>query len=54
MNMQLLIDTAKELLADNKGLLAMAESNSTCDQRFALLDIPQREANYRTSNTSGL
>jgi fructose-bisphosphate aldolase class I len=41
MNTQLLIDTAKKLFADDKGLLAMDESNPTCNKRFAKLDIPQ-------------
>jgi len=41
MNAQKLIDTAKELVADNKGLLAMDESNPTCNKRFAKLNIPQ-------------
>jgi len=41
--MQELIDTAKALVADNKGLLAMDESNPTCDRRFAKLGIPQTE-----------
>jgi len=41
MNTQLLIDTANKLVADDKGLLAMDESNSTCNKRFAKLDIPQ-------------
>jgi fructose-bisphosphate aldolase class I len=41
MNTQLLIDTAKKLVADSKGLLAMDESNPTCNQRFAKLNIPQ-------------
>ena len=43
MNAQQLIDTAKKLLADNKGLLAMDESNPTCNKRFAKLGIPQTE-----------
>jgi fructose-bisphosphate aldolase class I len=34
-------DTAKSLFADNKGLLAMDESNGTCNRRFAKLGIPQ-------------
>jgi fructose-bisphosphate aldolase class I len=34
-------DTAHRLVADGKGLLAMDESNSTCDKRFAGLGIPQ-------------
>jgi fructose-bisphosphate aldolase class 1 len=41
MNTQLLIDTAKSLFFDHKGLLAMDESNPTCNKRFANLDIPQ-------------
>jgi len=43
MNTQILIDTAKELYADDKGLLAMDESNPTCNKRFAKLGIPQTE-----------
>jgi fructose-bisphosphate aldolase class I len=41
MNTQLLIDTANKFFADHKGLLAMDESNPTCNKRFARLDIPQ-------------
>jgi fructose-bisphosphate aldolase class I len=41
MNTQLLTDTAKALVADDKGLLAMDESNPTCNKRFAKLNIPQ-------------
>jgi fructose-bisphosphate aldolase class I len=41
MNIQLLSDTAKKLFADDKGLLAMDESNPTCNKRFAKLGIPQ-------------
>ena len=41
MNLQLLKDTAKLLLADHKGLLAMDESTPTCNKRFASLGIPQ-------------
>src|SRR5665647_1408432 len=41
MNAQKLIDTAKALVAGDKGLLAMDESNPTCNNRFAKLDIPQ-------------
>ena len=37
MNIQELIDTAGRLVADNKGLLAMDESNPTCNKRFARL-----------------
>lgn len=43
MNAQLLRDTATALLAGDKGLLAMDESNPTCNQRFARLGIPQTE-----------
>ena len=43
MNAQELIDTAKALVADDKGLLAMDESNPTCNKRFAKLGIPQTE-----------
>jgi fructose-bisphosphate aldolase class I len=48
MNKLVLIDTAKALVADNKGLLAMDESNPTCDKRFAPLGIPQTEEMRRT------
>jgi fructose-bisphosphate aldolase class I len=41
MNTQDLATTAKVLVAGGKGLLAMDESNSTCNKRFAILDIPQ-------------
>ena len=41
MNMQPLRDTARALMADDKGLLAMDESNPTCNKRFAKLGIPQ-------------
>jgi fructose-bisphosphate aldolase class I len=43
MNPQNLIDTAKTLMASDKGLLAMDESNPTCNKRFAKLGIPQTE-----------
>ena len=41
MNTEKLISTAKALVADDKGLLAMDESNPTCNKRFAKLNIPQ-------------
>jgi fructose-bisphosphate aldolase class I len=47
-NAQPLINTAKALVADDKGLLAMDESNPTCNQRFAKLGIPQTEEMRRT------
>src|SRR5476649_3061946 len=43
MNAQELIDTARTLVAGDKGLLAMDESNPTCNKRFARLGIPQTE-----------
>ena len=43
MNAQELIDTARALLAGDKGLLAIDESNPTCNKRFARLGIPQTE-----------
>jgi len=36
-----LISTAKAMVANNKGILAMDESNPTCNKRFAKLGIPQ-------------
>ncbi|MGB8959422.1 MAG: class I fructose-bisphosphate aldolase [Candidatus Aminicenantales bacterium] len=36
-----LMSTAQALVAGDKGLLAMDESNPTCNQRFARLGIPQ-------------
>ncbi|CAN5301254.1 fructose-bisphosphate aldolase class I [soil metagenome] len=41
--MATLTDTAKALVADHKGLLAMDESMPTCNKRFAALGIPQTE-----------
>lgn len=43
MSVQELIKTAKTLASDGKGLLAMDESNPTCNKRFAKLGIPQTE-----------
>src|SRR5664280_3819541 len=43
MNAKELIDTARMLVAGDKGLLAMDESNPTCNKRFARLGIPQTE-----------
>ena len=36
-----IINTAKAMVADDKGLLAMDESHPTCNKRFAKLGIPQ-------------
>lgn len=43
MDKQLLTGTANALLAGSKGLLAMDESNPTCNKRFAKIGIPQTE-----------
>ncbi len=43
MTTQDLIGTARALVADDKGLLAMDESTPTCNRRFAALGIPQTE-----------
>jgi fructose-bisphosphate aldolase class I len=48
MSEQSLIETARRLLADGKGLLAMDESNPTCNLRFAPLGIPQTVEARRT------
>jgi fructose-bisphosphate aldolase class I len=47
MRTQALIDTARTLVAGDKGLLAMDESNPTCNKRFAQLGIPQTEETRR-------
>lgn len=47
MNQNLLIDTAQALMADKKGILAMDESNPTCNRRFAALGMPQTEETRR-------
>jgi fructose-bisphosphate aldolase class I len=47
MNKQTLINTANELLAGSKGLLAMDESTGTCNKRFAKIGIPQTEDKRR-------
>ena len=48
MNDQNLSETAQALLVDDKGLLAMDESNPTCNKRFATLGIPQTVEARRT------
>ena len=40
MNTQQLKDTVQALFVDGKGLLAMDESNPTCNKRFLALGIP--------------
>jgi fructose-bisphosphate aldolase, class I len=47
MNLQKLTDTARMLVAGDKGLLAMDESIPTCNKRFARLGIPQTEETRR-------
>jgi fructose-bisphosphate aldolase, class I len=47
-NVQNLIKTAGALVAGDRGLLAMDESNSTCNKRFAKLGIPQTEEARRS------
>ena len=47
MNRQDLINTARKMVADDKGLLAMDESNPTCNKRFAQVGIPQTEESRR-------
>ena len=59
MNIKQLVDTAGALVADDKGLLAMDESNPTCNKRFAKVGIPQNEETRRAYremivNTPGL
>lgn len=41
MNQDKLLKTAQAMVANDKGLLAMDESNPTCNKRFATLNIPQ-------------
>ncbi len=48
MNIEKLINTAKSLTADDKGLLAMDESATTCNKRFAAFGIPQNEETRST------
>ncbi len=47
MNPQELMETAKKMVADDKGLLAMDESNHTCNQRFEAHGIPPELENRR-------
>lgn len=42
-----LINTAKAMMAEGKGVLAMDESNGTCNKRFAKLGIATTEENRR-------
>ncbi len=47
-NIQELAGSAGRLVAGDKGLLAMDESNPTCDKRFAALGIPQTVGTRRS------
>ena len=42
-NAKKLTETALDLVGGDKGLLAMDESNATCNKRFAAAGIPQTE-----------
>ena len=48
MSAQELIATAKTMVAEGKGLLAMDESTPTCNKRFEKLGIPQTEETRRS------
>ena len=48
MNKQTLAQVANALVAQDKGLLAADESESTCNKRFAALGIPETEAARRS------
>jgi fructose-bisphosphate aldolase, class I len=48
MNTQQLSNTVTALFANDKGILAMDESNRTCNEHFALHDIAQTESVRRT------
>ncbi len=47
MNAQALIDVARTLVSDDRGLLAMDESNPTCNKRFAEAMIAQTQESRR-------
>jgi fructose-bisphosphate aldolase class I len=44
---QELAEVAHRLVGNGRGILAMDESNGTCDKRFAAAGIPQTEAKRR-------
>ena len=48
MTVQQLAATARQLVDSGKGLLAMDESNGTCDKRFAAVGAPQTEEARRS------
>ena len=43
MNTQLLEQTAQQMVAEGKGLLAADESNASCEKRFVAVDVPCTE-----------
>lgn len=47
MDTQLLEDTARQLVAPGKGLLAADESNASCQKRFDAVDVPCTEETRR-------
>ena len=47
MSSQKLLETVRALVGGDKGLLAIDESNPTCNERFEKLDIPQTEESRR-------
>ena len=48
MNVKKLNETAKEMVANCKGILAIDESHGTCKKRFESLNIPVNEENRRS------
>lgn len=48
MNAQKVLATVQAMVAEGKGLLAMDESNSTCNRRFEKAGIPQTEEARRS------
>ena len=48
MSAKKLIATAKAMVAEGKGLLAMDESTPTCNKRFEKVGIPQTEETRRS------
>jgi fructose-bisphosphate aldolase class I len=48
MNLPMLVETTQALVGRGRGLLAMDESNGTCNKRFAAAGIPQTEEARRS------
>jgi fructose-bisphosphate aldolase class 1 len=51
MNWQALMETARALVAGEKGLLAMDESNPTCDRRFAEARLSAMNLRFKASGS---